>query len=159
MKKIILSTAVAMLIAFTGFSQKEKQETTTFGVRGNCGMCQATIEKAANAVEGVTTANWDVDLKYITVTYNPEKTNVTEIHQAIAASGYDTDKFPASAKAYENLPGCCQYDHEMKMSLKEEYQCPMKCEGDKMYLEAGKCPKCNMDLQKKKEDGHQGHKH
>ena len=26
------------------------------------------------------------------------------------------------------------------------YQCPMKCEGDKMYDKAGKCPKCNMDL-------------
>ena len=26
------------------------------------------------------------------------------------------------------------------------YQCPMKCEGDKTYAEAGKCPVCNMDL-------------
>jgi len=26
------------------------------------------------------------------------------------------------------------------------YQCPMKCEGDKTYDKAGKCPKCNMDL-------------
>ena len=26
------------------------------------------------------------------------------------------------------------------------YQCPMKCEGDKTYNKAGKCPKCGMDL-------------
>ena len=26
------------------------------------------------------------------------------------------------------------------------YQCPMKCEGDKTYDKAGKCPKCNMAL-------------
>lgn len=26
------------------------------------------------------------------------------------------------------------------------YQCPMKCEGDKTYDKAGKCPECNMDL-------------
>lgn len=26
------------------------------------------------------------------------------------------------------------------------YQCPMKCEGEKTYDKAGKCPKCNMDL-------------
>lgn len=26
------------------------------------------------------------------------------------------------------------------------YQCPMKCEGDKFYNKAGKCPKCNMNL-------------
>lgn len=26
------------------------------------------------------------------------------------------------------------------------YQCPMKCEGDKTYSKAGKCPKCGMNL-------------
>lgn len=26
------------------------------------------------------------------------------------------------------------------------YQCPMKCEGDKTYAKAGKCPVCNMNL-------------
>lgn len=26
------------------------------------------------------------------------------------------------------------------------YQCPMKCEGEKTYAEAGKCPVCKMDL-------------
>ena len=26
------------------------------------------------------------------------------------------------------------------------YQCPMKCEGEKTYSKAGKCPKCNMNL-------------
>ena len=28
------------------------------------------------------------------------------------------------------------------------YQCPMKCEGDKVYNEPGQCPVCNMDLEK-----------
>ncbi len=26
------------------------------------------------------------------------------------------------------------------------YQCPMKCEGDKTYTEAGNCPVCKMNL-------------
>lgn len=26
------------------------------------------------------------------------------------------------------------------------YKCPMKCEGEKTYSKAGKCPKCNMNL-------------
>ena len=26
------------------------------------------------------------------------------------------------------------------------YKCPMKCEGDKTYSQAGKCPKCGMNL-------------
>jgi hypothetical protein len=32
--------------------------------------------------------------------------------------------------------------------LKTGYQCPMKCEGEKTYAEAGKCPECDMDLAK-----------
>ena len=28
------------------------------------------------------------------------------------------------------------------------YQCPMKCEGDKTYAKAGKCPVCSMALSK-----------
>lgn len=27
------------------------------------------------------------------------------------------------------------------------YACPMQCEGDKTYTQAGKCPVCKMDLQ------------
>jgi hypothetical protein len=33
---------------------------------------------------------------------------------------------------------------------KEMYQCPMKCEGEKTYDKAGKCPKCGMDMKKMK---------
>jgi hypothetical protein len=30
------------------------------------------------------------------------------------------------------------------------YQCPMKCEGEKTYDAAGKCPACQMDLKEVK---------
>lgn len=30
--------------------------------------------------------------------------------------------------------------------IQTEYQCPMKCEGDKTYVEEGSCPVCKMDL-------------
>lgn len=41
------------------------------------------------------------------------------------------------------------HDHESnEMAMHDEYQCPMKCEGDKTYKEEGKCPVCNMDLKK-----------
>ena len=39
-----------------------------------------------------------------------------EIHKAIAASGYDTEKVLGNLEAYNNLPGCCQYDHSMVMN-------------------------------------------
>lgn len=38
------------------------------------------------------------------------------------------------------------------------YQCPMKCEGDKMYEETGTCPVCKMDLELVSDKQHQ-HKH
>lgn len=40
------------------------------------------------------------------------------------------------------------------------YQCPMKCEGDKMYAEKGTCPICKMDLELVSEDSeHKHHNH
>jgi Cu(I)/Ag(I) efflux system membrane fusion protein len=33
-----------------------------------------------------------------------------------------------------------------KENKKEEYACPMKCEGKKTYSKKGKCPACTMDL-------------
>lgn len=35
-------------------------------------------------------------------------------------------------------------------SKKEEYQCPMKCEGNKTYAKKGKCPACQMELKQVK---------
>ena len=90
--------------------------TISFGVRGNCGMCKKTIEKAANAVDGVTNAVWDVEKKKIDVIYNNTKTNEMAIHNAVAMSGYDTEKVSGNTEAYNGLPGCCQYDHEMEMN-------------------------------------------
>src|ERR1044072_3786586 len=31
-----------------------------------------------------------------------------------------------------------------------KYQCPMKCEGEKTYDKAGKCPMCQMDMKEVK---------
>lgn len=133
MKRVILSLAVVAAMIFTSCKNETKQaedvaDTTTvaseeiamtdatFGVRGNCGMCKSTIETAANGVEGVASANWDVDKKKIDVTFDESKTDLMAIHQAIAASGYDTEKVAGDLEAYEKLPGCCHYDHEMAMN-------------------------------------------
>jgi len=36
--------------------------------------------------------------------------------------------------------------HHNSTGSKTTYYCPMKCEGDKTYNTAGKCPVCNMHL-------------
>ncbi len=134
-KKVILSVVAIAAMGLTSCKNETKkvEETTTtevskeiamtdlsFGVRGNCGMCKNTIEKAANSVEGVTAANWDKDKKKIDVSFDSSKTDAMAIHNAIAASGYDTEKVAGNEEAYKNLPGCCQYDHEMMMNQSGE---------------------------------------
>ena len=134
-KKIILSVVVIAAIGLTSCKNEIKKEANTttsemskemamkdisFGVRGNCGMCKKTIEKAAKSVEGVSDATWDVDKKKIDVSFDGTMTDAMVIHKAIAASGYDTEKVSGDEEAYKNLAGCCQYDHEMKMNQSGE---------------------------------------
>ena len=135
MKKVILSMAVIAALAFTRCKNEAKKEiktTTTevsvaavktnltFGVRGNCGMCKMTIEKAANSVEGVSSAVWDVDQKKIDISFDDGKIDAVVIHEAIAASGYDTEQVAGNEEAYDGLPGCCKYDHTMVMNVSTE---------------------------------------
>ena len=130
MKKIILTTTLSILMLCSMSIQARQTSsvqtstvdslvTLSFGVRGNCGMCKATIEKAALNVPGVNTAIWDADNKKVTVTYDSKKTNVDAIHKAIALSGYDTEKMKADNATYNKLPGCCQYDRKMPITKKE----------------------------------------
>jgi mercuric ion binding protein len=132
MKNVILSITVVVSMAFISCKSEAKKDTKkvstevvkeiattgiSFGVRGNCGMCKRTIEKAANSVQGVTNAIWDVDQKKIAVSFDGSKTDAMAIHKAIAASGYDTEKLAGSEEAYKGLPGCCKYDHEMVLNV------------------------------------------
>ncbi|MCF8459698.1 MAG: hypothetical protein K9G46_03155 [Flavobacteriales bacterium] len=41
-----------------------------------------------------------------------------------------------------------EHDHAKMEASEATYDCPMKCEGDKVYKEAGACPECGMDLTK-----------
>lgn len=132
MKKLILSVIVITAIVLTSCKNEVKKDTETvikteqannvavktlsFGVRGNCDLCKSTIEKAAGSVDGVSKAIWDVDSKKMDVSFDNTKTNEMAIHHAIAASGYDTEKVIANVEAYDELPSCCQYDHEMIMN-------------------------------------------
>ena len=135
MKKVILSIAVIAALVFTSCKNEAKIEVKTtktevtvtaiktnltFGVRGNCGMCKKTIEEAANSVEGVASAIWDVDQKKIDISFGDGKIDAVAIHIAIAASGYDTEQVAGNEEAYDGLPGCCKYDHSMVMNVSND---------------------------------------
>ena len=129
MKKVIFSAALVAAMVFTGCKSEKKEKTkveqtvtkvavtnASFGVRGNCGMCKKTIETAANSVEGVTAASWDKAKKKMEVSFDASKTDAMAVQTAVANSGYDTENVMGNLDAYKGLPGCCKYDHDMKMN-------------------------------------------
>ncbi|MBL4745049.1 MAG: hypothetical protein JKY08_01645 [Flavobacteriaceae bacterium] len=72
------------------------------------------------------------------------------------------------AKKETTEPKTTEVKTEVKAVVKEElaaatFQCPMKCEQEKVYEKAGACPVCKMDLKEVKvatsHDSHEGHNH
>ena len=88
------------------------QNSFSFKVYGNCGMCQKTIEKAAKSVDGVLSAKWNKETKIIEVQTSNKKLNTKEISKAISASGYDTEFTTAKDEVYDKLPKCCKYERK-----------------------------------------------
>lgn len=117
MKTLQLFSFIAFLfISATSFAQTQKQ---TVKVWGECGMCKKTIEKAAKQA-GATAADWNVDSKILTVSYDAKQTDLKGIEKSIAAAGYDTKNFTASDEAYKKLHSCCQYERKASMTTTSE---------------------------------------
>ena len=119
--KMIMIAVMSVTLATAGVSNPryDKPETilsnhqtdsASFKVYGKCGMCKKRIEKAANSLEGVSGANWDVSSKEFTARYDETKVSEKEIHEKIASVGHDTEKVKATDEAYGNLHGCCKYN-------------------------------------------------
>ena len=83
---------------------------SNFKVYGNCGMCKRTIEGSLKNEKGINSAVWNKETKMIEVNYNQEIISLEVIKKKIAKVGYDTEEVRATEKAYNNLPGCCQYE-------------------------------------------------
>ena len=115
MKTRILSIAMVLgLSTLSLFAQTVKTEK--FEVAGNCGMCETRIEKAANSVDGVSSADWDKETKMLEVSFDSEKSDLHKIHLAVATVGHDTKMHKADDKVYDELPACCKYE---RMAMEE----------------------------------------
>lgn len=110
-KTIYLTVVIALMSIGTAFGQTK---TEKFEVKGNCGMCESRIEKAAKSVDGVSSADWSKASKMIEVSYDSTKTNVHKVHMALAKVGHDTNMHKAQDDVYNALPGCCKYDRVQK---------------------------------------------
>ncbi len=110
MKKAIAAIVFLFAGAMSSFAQDGKEAQVQIKTSAVCKMCKATIEKYLAYEKGVKSSSLDVPSKVVTVTYNPKKTDLAKIKQAINKSGYDADELPADAKAYEALDDCCKKD-------------------------------------------------
>lgn len=121
MKKIILITAIAAYL--TGCESKKEDLSvktepvsgstvkSSFKVWGNCETCKETIEGSLK-VDGIQSADWNVDSKMMAVTYDTTKISLDQVEKNIASSGYDNVKYKGDDQAYDKLPNCCKYDRK-----------------------------------------------
>lgn len=90
-------------------SKTAKLTKETFKVSGNCEMCKARIDKTAKSIDGVKSADWNVNTKFLTIEFDAKKTKLATIQKAIAKAGHDNAGGKTSEIVYNDLPPCCQY--------------------------------------------------
>ncbi len=115
--KVLSLIALFVMGAVTVFAGNKTEKIKVYG---NCGMCEKRIEKAVNAVEGVSKADWNKETKMLEVTFDDTKTDIHKVHMAVTKVGHDTDMHKATDAEYDNLPGCCKYDRTAENSENTE---------------------------------------
>lgn len=118
MKNRLFGIVVVSLMAALSLSAQSESEKIF--VAGECGMCKARIEKAAEAVEGVTEASWNAETKILQFVFNSEEKDVITVHKAVAAAGHDTRMVKAEDAVYDKLPACCKYERIKEDDKKKE---------------------------------------
>lgn len=85
-------TGVAVIQAVGAKSVIEVQpsvQSVTLDIQNmTCSMCQYTIKKALQGVEGVQDVNVDYDSKTASVSFDPQKTDIKALIQATTDAGY-----------------------------------------------------------------------
>ena len=97
----------------------------SIGVKGNCGMCKSTIEKAVKGLDFVKNAEWGIKTKILDVEFIDSVNSdidpllalalLDSLNLAITESGYETMNSTANQSSYDALPGCCKYDRNMQV--------------------------------------------
>ncbi|RIJ42574.1 heavy-metal-associated domain-containing protein [Pontibacter oryzae] len=112
MKKLqtLLLSFILTFIAIGAQAQAKKETTQTVEIKTSavCGMCKKTLEKAMAYEKGVKSSSLNVESKVLTVVFDSRKTDAANIRSAVNKTGYDADKQPADARAYNRLDECCK---------------------------------------------------
>ncbi len=130
-----------LMLALLGFTfatapvsaKINNSKTISVKVLGNCEMCKARIEKAAD-VRGKSTAQWNEKTHLAVITFDSISTTKDEVLKRIAYAGHDNEEFLAPDEAYAKLPGCCKYQREL---MKPEVKVPVSSNSmDGMNMES-----------------------
>jgi outer membrane receptor for ferrienterochelin and colicin/copper chaperone CopZ len=113
MKIKYLFTILLCVITIQLSAQKKNIKTESFKVYGTCEQCKNRIEKALDNL-GTYKADWDIETKMLTVSYDSIKLSKIKLEKKLAAVGHDTEDFQASEKTYNSLPKCCYYERYNK---------------------------------------------
>ena len=112
-RKFIVAVWCAV-ISFTASAQKKNIKTETFKVYGTCIQCKNRIETALADIN-VYKANWNIETKMLTVSYDSVKLSKIKISKKLASVGHDTEEFQADENTYNSLPKCCYYQRYKKL--------------------------------------------
>lgn len=113
MKNIFLGMML-LFVALSTQAQDKKNKNAKYNieVNGNCEQCKKRIEKAAFSVSGVKSAEWHMDDHMLHLIINEEKCSLTDVKNAIAKVGHDTEDVKATDETYKKLHSCCQYERK-----------------------------------------------
>ncbi|OJW81786.1 MAG: copper-translocating P-type ATPase [Bacteroidetes bacterium 46-16] len=132
----------------------------TYKITGmSCGGCRTKVEKALNAIDGISAV---VTLEPPQATINMQKHVSTEkLQEALSATGNYTivmsnqqhsdasnhhDVKPHETHQNPDPRHGAMVSKPLTANSGGKYYCPMHCEGDKTYGKPGNCPVCGMDL-------------
>ncbi|MEI5985255.1 MULTISPECIES: DUF3347 domain-containing protein [Sphingobacterium] len=119
MKKLTIYIFISVLGIGALQAQIKNQETITASIKGNCGMCKKTIEKAGNE-KNISAVNWDADSQTASISFDKTKTSKEAILKKIAQVGYDNESFRAPDDVYAKLHECCLYDRDHETAVAKE---------------------------------------
>lgn len=117
MKDWVLEIGLVLLIlSGCGKSAEQKQSIVSNSINIatiqlptlKCKTCVRTIKTALASVDGIESAEVNLDSKSATVKFIPTKLDVGKIELAISQAGYDANKVKRDSTAYENLAACCK---------------------------------------------------
>jgi Cu+-exporting ATPase len=115
----------------------------------SCNGCRTKVENALNTIDGVQASVTLLPPEAVITTENA--ISIFKLQKALYSAGsyIISESDPANGNSVYSSPTAKE---EVKVVLPDassgKYYCPMFCEGDKVYDNAGDCPVCGMDLVK-----------